>query len=316
MFGAAGVPAEAMYGAMPDEERKGALERYRTGETKVLTNYMLLTEGFNAPSTSCIILARPSKSELVIVQQIGRGTRLYPGKEDCLVIDVRDVTNGKNLFTASSLAGLPAEFKPKGKSMFRVAKKYEELDRLAPDLARLVTTPEEVEEQIAVALARIEARKVDLLRRKERLDTLDRGGGYVSPYMWYSINEKVIQISPNMGETTYNIFEGTDNLWGILSRGKDGVATHHGNDYPSRYVAMQEADRIIAAKHQNTLYIERNARWTNAPASEKQLAILAKYVKQISPEMTKGEAATRISAIFARKKFGVPRSEIAEPCFV
>ena len=54
-----------------------------------MTNVGVLTEGFDAPRTSCIALARPTKSRALYAQMVGRGTRLFPGKEDCLLVDFR-----------------------------------------------------------------------------------------------------------------------------------------------------------------------------------------------------------------------------------
>jgi superfamily II DNA or RNA helicase len=52
----------------------------------------VLTEGYDAPATSCIIMARPTKSRSLYVQCVGRGTRLAPGKLDCIILDITDNT--------------------------------------------------------------------------------------------------------------------------------------------------------------------------------------------------------------------------------
>ncbi|MCH9839402.1 DEAD/DEAH box helicase [bacterium] len=69
------------------EERYRAIEGFRSGEVQFLVNCMVLTEGFDAPRASCIAIARPTKSLSLYTQMIGRGLRIYPGKEDCLVLD-------------------------------------------------------------------------------------------------------------------------------------------------------------------------------------------------------------------------------------
>jgi superfamily II DNA or RNA helicase len=78
-----------VHGAMERETRKGILAAYATGEIQFLVNCMVLTEGFDAPRTACVAMARPTKSRALYAQCLGRGTRLYPGKEDCLVLDFR-----------------------------------------------------------------------------------------------------------------------------------------------------------------------------------------------------------------------------------
>jgi len=54
----------------------------------VVANCAVLTEGFDEPSVDCVIVARPTRSKTLYVQMIGRGTRLYPGKDDCLILDL------------------------------------------------------------------------------------------------------------------------------------------------------------------------------------------------------------------------------------
>jgi superfamily II DNA or RNA helicase len=81
----AGVAAEAVWGTDPDRTAK--IARYKAGTTQVLCNCELLTEGFDAPQTEAVILVRPTGSIGLYSQMVGRGTRLFPGKAEGLVID-------------------------------------------------------------------------------------------------------------------------------------------------------------------------------------------------------------------------------------
>lgn len=83
-----GIAAEHLDGATPTEERRAILRRLHTGETTWVTNCAVLTEGFDEPSISCILVGRPTKFHGLYVQMVGRGTRLFPGKTDLLVIDI------------------------------------------------------------------------------------------------------------------------------------------------------------------------------------------------------------------------------------
>ncbi|WP_408645947.1 DEAD/DEAH box helicase [Streptomyces odonnellii] len=85
---AAGIPAATVWGDMPRDERAQALKRYEAGDVQVLSNCMVLTEGFDAPWTSCVVIARPTKSAGLYCQMAGRGLRLHPGKENALILDV------------------------------------------------------------------------------------------------------------------------------------------------------------------------------------------------------------------------------------
>jgi superfamily II DNA or RNA helicase len=84
----AGIPTGVVFGDMPRDERKATLARYQAGDLQVLANCMVLTEGFDAPHTSCAVIARPTKSPGLYVQMAGRALRLHPGKADALILDV------------------------------------------------------------------------------------------------------------------------------------------------------------------------------------------------------------------------------------
>jgi superfamily II DNA or RNA helicase len=83
-----GITSAVISGATPREERTRIFEDHRTGRVQVLSNCMVLTEGWDGPHTSCIVIARPTQSNPLYVQMVGRGTRTYPGKADCLVLDI------------------------------------------------------------------------------------------------------------------------------------------------------------------------------------------------------------------------------------
>lgn len=74
-------------GNTPADERAATLEAFQSGRVKYLSNVNVLTTGFDATNTDCIVLLRPTLSTGLYVQMVGRGTRLHPGKDDCLVLD-------------------------------------------------------------------------------------------------------------------------------------------------------------------------------------------------------------------------------------
>lgn len=83
----AGVSAVWVSGSMPKSERVQALDAYQHQTARVIVNCSVLTEGWDAPHTSCVLIARPTQSIGMYAQMVGRGTRLYPGKVDCVVMD-------------------------------------------------------------------------------------------------------------------------------------------------------------------------------------------------------------------------------------
>ena len=69
------------------DDREEVLRDFDKGKYNVLCNSMLLTEGWDCPSVDCVIVLRPTKVRALYSQMVGRGTRLYPGKEELLLID-------------------------------------------------------------------------------------------------------------------------------------------------------------------------------------------------------------------------------------
>jgi DNA repair protein RadD len=82
-----GVRAEHIDGSTPADERDETLRRLASGDLQVVTNCMVLTEGWDMPEVGCIILARPTKSFQLYRQMIGRVIRSSPGKQNAIVLD-------------------------------------------------------------------------------------------------------------------------------------------------------------------------------------------------------------------------------------
>jgi DNA repair protein RadD len=88
-FLAEAVPAEYIDAFTEVPERMAIAARFHAGEVKVVCNVGCLTTGIDW-DVRCIILARPTKSEILYVQMIGRGLRTADGKDDCLILDHSD----------------------------------------------------------------------------------------------------------------------------------------------------------------------------------------------------------------------------------
>lgn len=84
---ARGFSCECIFGNTPKVERDAIVQAFKRGEIRALAAMNVLTTGFNAPAVDLIAMLRPTKSAGLYVQIAGRGTRLHPGKENCLVLD-------------------------------------------------------------------------------------------------------------------------------------------------------------------------------------------------------------------------------------
>ena len=106
VFGENGVECAHVSASTPLDERRSILRGYAEGTIQVVTNCMVLTEGFDSPRTDCIIAARPTKNRALFTQMIGRGTRKHPDKHDLLVLDVVGNSDELSLITVPSLFGI------------------------------------------------------------------------------------------------------------------------------------------------------------------------------------------------------------------
>lgn len=86
-FNASGIPAEHVDGSMHNDERDRAVERFRRGETLILSNADLFGEGFDVPAIEAAILLRPTKSLSLYLQQVGRALRPMEGKSEAIILD-------------------------------------------------------------------------------------------------------------------------------------------------------------------------------------------------------------------------------------
>ncbi len=87
IFQNAGVPATAVWGDSPEEERRAALDNLRRREISVLFSVDLFNEGVDLPNVDTLLLLRPTDSSSLFLQQLGRGLRKHGDKASCLVLD-------------------------------------------------------------------------------------------------------------------------------------------------------------------------------------------------------------------------------------
>ena len=93
LFNQAGIKAKAVYGSNKDNDE--IFEKYRNKEIQFLLSCQVISEGWDCPQTEIVVMARPTLSKVLYLQQIGRGVRNYPDKECLYVIDVVDNYEGK-----------------------------------------------------------------------------------------------------------------------------------------------------------------------------------------------------------------------------
>lgn len=111
-FNAAGVSARSVDGTTPKDERAVIMADFRAGRFQILTNCQVATEGFDAPGTNCVLMCRPTRSDALYIQCMGRGLRpalgmAQPG-DDCLILDFMPA-DSRNIVMAGDVLGLPKD---------------------------------------------------------------------------------------------------------------------------------------------------------------------------------------------------------------
>jgi ATP-dependent helicase IRC3 len=265
-FRARGVAAEALDGSLPLDQRRAILARLRGGETQVVANCAVLTEGFDEPSVDCVIVARPTRSRILYVQMIGRGTRTFPNKRDCLIVDLVGATERHDLLTLPQLFGLGD----------------------ATALQERTVTEALEREHVAAAPARAEAplvaEEVDLFREREKL-------------RWVAVGERwalttgrgLLVVEPYAGAWRVVVYEPGTQKRHVLGHGLD-LGYAHG--------VAEDFIRHLGAAH----LVDANARWRGQGISDKQRALLDRLGIPYGSELSRGEASDLISATLAKRQ--------------
>jgi superfamily II DNA or RNA helicase len=110
---AEGISSAVLSGTTPKGERAQVMRDYNAGRLQTIVNCALLTEGVDAPRTSCVVMARPTLSKILFRQVVGRGLRLHPesGKDDCLVLDMVGATGRNDLRTLNDITDRPVDIR-------------------------------------------------------------------------------------------------------------------------------------------------------------------------------------------------------------
>ncbi|MCD4652409.1 DEAD/DEAH box helicase [bacterium] len=126
--------------------RREILKKFKNKELDVLTNYGVLTEGYDDPGIECILMARPTTSPLVYTQCVGRGLRISKGKTSCTVIDIIDRSTHQLQYGAAEMCGLPKKWKSRGRDPYREAHSISGIKLSDPEAFLKVRSAQSLEE--------------------------------------------------------------------------------------------------------------------------------------------------------------------------
>lgn len=166
------------------QDRAEVLRDFEDGKYDVLCNSMLLTEGWDCPAVDCVMVLRPTKVRSLYSQMVGRGTRLYPGKEDLLLLDFLWHTERHELFRPACLI---CEDEAVARKMTEIIEKAgAPLDIAAAERQAGEDVVAQREEALAKQLSEMRSRKrklVDPLQFEMSIAAADLTG-YVPAFGW------------------------------------------------------------------------------------------------------------------------------------
>jgi hypothetical protein len=289
-FCEAGIAAEMVCGSTPAEERMDIIQRFHAGEVNIICNVGVLTEGYDNPAISAIHMARPTKSDGLYMQCVGRGLRLAEGKDECLVFDYAPLPTGKrDIIFAGDVLGLEEESPTEQtteepREALEVGEEAELCAGYADTLAlptlvvEKAPLPTELTQEMTLGV------EVDYLATK--LAWWETPDGWLVLGLGESRRDgvkRVLAVEPTKPPT----------LWGYAPpRGS--------RQWKRRFLLQADLEALeweaeaIANRHGRPHLFEKRP-WQEKPASDKQRWVLAKY-GYTDPGITKGEAGGILNA--------------------
>jgi ATP-dependent helicase IRC3 len=287
-FKEVGLEAVGIDGETPIEERRAILRDLSRGVYDAVINCMVLTEGFDEASVDCVVVGRPTASRALYQQMIGRGLRPYPGKDNCLVIDVVGNSDRHQLITAASLFGIDPKAAKKG--VLQAIR-----DRDAED-------ERDQDELVGPRFGRLDVREVDLLGQRalvwvslpttgatgEQVVALDLG-----PQQGY------VYVAPAAATATAT---DSDRGWDVLLHAGTewGTRLHKLHAGVSFDWALGLAESYVSV-HGNMAFAKRNLAWRNRPISDKQRETFQRVCRGQALPSTSGEANQALTMTFANR---------------
>jgi superfamily II DNA or RNA helicase len=263
-----GVKANFVTGETDKDERAQMLHDLEFGNLQVIVNVAVLTEGFDAPPVSCVILTRPCSQKGTMVQMIGRGLRildpeLYPNtvKTDCIVMDF-----GTSIITHGGLdetANLDGAHKSEG---------GEAPTKICPDCGSEVSAntricpicEHEFQKKVKEALDSFVMTEYDLMKLSPFMWIDPFGNGNAMMAMGFS----GFTLVGNIGEYWIAIVKAQNGRPRVVSIGEKVQAMAAGDDF------LREIEDSNAAN--------KTKRWLNQAATDKQKEHLRRNGVQIS----------------------------------
>jgi hypothetical protein len=277
VFEDAGIRAAPVWGAMDRDDRRRTLQRFRGGELDVLTNCNVLTEGFDEPRVDCVLMARPTHSQLLYAQMVGRGTRLHDAKSDLVVIDIVDNSARHRVAGLNALFDLPDAIDLAGRGAIDTFDRLERVSREAPwvDLRR-VERAEELEHV---------AERLDLFR----LEPPDEIAAFTR-FSWCGAPDGGYRLNLEGGEWVSLRDDHLGQWHATLVNGRSPIRMPR----PERdlQAAIAAVDGVVRREREQVVgLVTIDAGWRAQKPTEKQLALLRRRRVPTPDGLTRGQAS-------------------------
>lgn len=286
---ASGRSVGLIHGALPQTERKAVLSDYRAGNTQVLANCMVLTEGFDEPAADCVVLARPTKSQGLYIQIAGRVLRPYPGKSDALILDVVGATKLHGLVAGIDLFG-EAPKGPKDPSD-EYLENPDELDEGQQDARQALGVDGPL---VSTEVDLFAASSSRWLRTRAGVFFIPAGDRYIA----------ILPSPPQTPEQWRDHFAGRGGLWGydVVTMHKNQLRTEKAivRAVPDLSYAMAWAEGDVTPHEKMTAAKGRS--WQAAPPTKPMRRLAEQLRIYIPPGARQGEVSNMITLALATKR--------------
>mgnify|MGYP003585249518 CR=1 FL=1 len=289
-FQEAGIRTAPIWGAMSREDRQSVLQAFHQGELEVLTNCNVLTEGFDEPRVDCVVMARPTQSQLLYAQMVGRGTRLHQHKSDLIVIDIVDNSSRHKLAGLNALFDLPEDLDLAGHSAIHTVDALERLSQEAPwiDFSRVDSAAE----------LELVTQRVDLFRFEPPAEIAD-----LTDFAWCGLPDGGYRLNLTDGEWV-GVRQDDLGRWQAILH-TPGVAPQPGPVNPTLPKAIRTVDRFVKDKRPDLVSVLKiDADWREQRPSDKQLDLLRRRNIPIASNLTRGQASWLITHSSMRRTKG------------
>ncbi|KAI9930169.1 hypothetical protein ASPWEDRAFT_23894 [Aspergillus wentii DTO 134E9] len=315
MFRAHGIDARYITGATSKDLRAKQLDAFKNQEYPVLVNCALFTEGTDIPNIDCVLLARPTRSRNLLIQMIGRGLRLYPGKENCHIIDMV-ATLETGVISTPTLFGLhPDEVLDKS----NVAELKDRESRVENDNGDAEAPTDGPENDTLDGDIKLTFTKYDTIYDLIGDMRFDRHIRSLSSNSWVRVGEDRYHLSDKSGWLT---IEKSKDTFDVRHVTMFKTPTDHTQYTRPRLIAsatdldtaVRAADTFASSEFEEH-YIASWKGWRRYPATTSQIQVLNKAKvrnEKLGPsDLTRGQAADMITKLKhgGKKRFTASASE-------